>query len=282
MSEREIIASIVSSGFILVFLTELLSGKFKGVSRPWRDGGFMLAGLTAHAAMSTPLIGFLAGMLAIYLLPNQTGALADTNFWLAFGVIFFTQELMHYWLHRLTHEKEWLWKLHRTHHTAENMNTGVIWRYNVFWTLCLPQVWMLPFAIYLGLGLPCVLAGMVTFFGNMLTHTAFRWDLWLRKKMPWSEPAWKIIERVITLPDTHHAHHAWGPGSHLNGNYATTLFIFDTVFGTAKIPNREQKRIGLPKGRNINWAEELFWPVIRKPEAPSTNKTKKAQSKAAA
>ncbi|MGI9278300.1 MAG: sterol desaturase family protein [Endozoicomonas sp.] len=281
MSEREIIASIVSSGFILVFVIELLAGKFKESLRPWRDGGFILAGLSAHAVMSTPLIGFIAGWLVIFMFPNSSGALAETPFWLALGVIFFVQEFMHYWLHRWTHEKEWLWKIHRTHHTAEKLNTGVIWRYNVFWTLLLPQVWMLPFMIYFGLGIPCVVAGMMTFFGNMLTHTAFRWDLWLRKKMPWSEPAWRVLEKVITLPDTHHAHHAWGPGSNLNGNYATTLFIFDTVFGTAKIPNRAQKRYCLPKAKNLDWKEELFWPLIRKPEASLSSNKSKTEQKAA-
>ena len=278
MSEQQIMLAVVVLIFGLGFTLEVLSGKLKGAGRPWRDGGFTLAGILSHGLLAGPIAAGLAGYWAVQLFPDHAGGLSGINFWLAFSVIFVSQEFAHYWLHRLTHEKEWLWKIHRTHHTAENLNMGVLYRYNIFWTMMLPQVWVGPFAIYLGLGMPYVLAVMVTFFVNAATHTAFRWDLWLREKMPWSEPFWRVLEKVVTLPDTHHAHHAWGPGSHLNGNYAVTLFIFDTLYGTAKIPNRRQKRFGLPKARSFHWSEELFWPIVRKSDS-SDRKHKKSSDR---
>ncbi len=282
MSEQLIMLIAVVLIFGLGFTLEILSGKLKGAKRLKRDGGFIIAGLLSHGLLAGPIVAGFAGYLAVSWFPDHAGGLSHVNFWAAFAVIFVFQEFAHYWLHRLTHEKEWLWKIHRTHHTAENLNMGVLYRYNIFWTMMLPQLWVGPFAIYLGVGMPYVLAVMVTYFVNASTHTAFRWDLWLREKMPWSEPFWRVLEKVITLPDTHHAHHAWGPGSHLNGNYAITLFIFDVLFGTAKIPNRRQKRFGLPKGRSYHWTEELFWPIVRKPDPSSGNQNKPSGKKVTA
>ena len=233
-----------------------------------------MAGISAHALFSAPVVGTLSGMLVLQLFPGSSGFFANANFWLAFAIIFVGEEFLHYWIHRYAHTWRWLWKLHRTHHTAENLNVGVLYRYNVFWVLLLPQSWFGAFAFYWGLGEAYVAAILTTYFVNVLTHTTFRWDLWLREKMPWSEPFWSVLEHVITLPDTHHAHHAYGKGAHPNGNYAVTLFIFDTIFGTAKIPNRKQTQFGLPIAKRLHWAEELFWPVVKKPLAPKPPKQK--------
>ena len=129
------------------------------------------------------------------------------------------------------------------------------------------------FAVYFGQAEAYVAAIMITFLTNVLTHSNFRWDLWLRNKMPWGEPLWWVIERVITLPDTHHAHHAYGKSAHPNGNYAVTLFIFDVIFGTAKIPNSRQQQYGLPISPRLHWAEELLWPVVKKPLLPKPVKS---------
>ncbi|NRB38235.1 MAG: sterol desaturase family protein [Pseudomonadales bacterium] len=268
--EQQMLGTVVFIVFVSAFLVELFSGRIHKGDRPWRDGVFTLTGLMAHVLLSGPVVGTLSGLAAVMLFPSSSGALIAVNFWLAFVFLFVAQEFCHYWIHRYAHTWRWLWKLHRTHHTAENLNVGVLYRYNVFWVLLLPQTWFGGFAIYLGLGKPYVAAVLITYFVNVLTHTAFRWDLWLREKMPFSEPFWRVLERVITLPDTHHAHHAYGKGAHPNGNYAITLFIFDTWFGTAKVPNQKQHKFGLPIAKRLHWAEELFWPIIKKPLGPKS------------
>jgi sterol desaturase/sphingolipid hydroxylase (fatty acid hydroxylase superfamily) len=50
----------------------------------------------------------------------------------------------------------------------------------------------------------------------------------------------------------------------MRGNYAVTIFLFDTVLGTARIPRRAQERFGLPGRRD--WKEELAWPLLRRRE----------------
>jgi sterol desaturase/sphingolipid hydroxylase (fatty acid hydroxylase superfamily) len=63
---------------------------------------------------------------------DMAGSLSHIAFWKVFLFIFFTEELLHYWIHRYAHEWRWLWKIHRTHHSAQQLNVGVVYRYNIF------------------------------------------------------------------------------------------------------------------------------------------------------
>ena len=256
-------------GFLIAFGIEWFGGRIKQGARPGRDFLFTLTGMFSQGIVSGALIGALAGYTVILLWGgDMAGSFSHIAFWKAFLVIFFVEELLHYWIHRYAHEWRWLWKIHRTHHSAQQLNVGVVYRYNIFWVMMLPQSWIGAFAIYLGQAEAFGAAILTTFITNLLTHSNYRWDLWLRRKIPWSEPIWWVIERVITLPDTHHAHHAYGKDAHPNGNYAVTLFIYDIIFGTAKIPNCKQVKYGLPISPRLHWAEELMWPLIRRPLLP--------------
>jgi sterol desaturase/sphingolipid hydroxylase (fatty acid hydroxylase superfamily) len=135
----------------------------------------------------------------------------------------------------------------------------VIFRQNVFWAFFLPQTWFTAAALFLGMVEVAFACVLITSTVNLLTHTAYRWDLALRR-LPCMTAVMNLIEKVITLPDTHHAHHGMGRGAYLKGNYAVTIFLFDVLFRTAKIPRARQERFGLPG--SFDWKEELFWPVL--------------------
>jgi sterol desaturase/sphingolipid hydroxylase (fatty acid hydroxylase superfamily) len=201
------------------------------------------------------------GLVFNHLFPHSANRFAGASFWLVFPVYFVVEEFCHYWLHRWSHEKRWLWKLHRTHHSATQLNTLVLYRYNIFWTALLPQAWFGAVALHLGLVDVFIASTLITFTVNVLTHTSYRWDLALRR-IPIMNPLLNALEKVVTLPDTHHAHHGLGRHAHARGNYAVTIFLFDVLLGTAKIPRARQERFGLPA--NFDWREELFWPLVRK------------------
>ena len=208
MSPDILAGVIVFSSFIGIYGLELIGGRIQASPRPWRDAGFTLVGLLSQSILSSAVVGTLAGLLVASLFPANAGAWTGTPFWLAFPLIFVLNEFCHYWLHRAAHEWRWLWKIHRTHHSAQELNTGVLYRYNVFWVLMIPHSWIGVIAVYFGLGSAFIAAVLSTYFVNALTHTSYRWDLWLRRRMPWSEPLWRVLEKIITLPDAHHAHHA--------------------------------------------------------------------------
>jgi sterol desaturase/sphingolipid hydroxylase (fatty acid hydroxylase superfamily) len=258
--------------FILAYGLEFILGRTRASRRPLRDALFTLAGMSSHVVFSSALIAGAAAATASWLWPDSAGALAHIAFFPAFLTIFIVEEFLHYIIHRYAHEWRWLWKIHRTHHSGLDLNVGVIYRYNVFWVLLLPQTWIGAFAVYLGQGWAFATAVLITYCVNVATHSNFRWDLWLLQRCPWLTPFWRVFEKIITTPDAHHAHHAYGKTGHTNGNYAVTLFIFDVLLGTAKLPHSKQSNYGLPISERLHWAEELFWPLVKKPLAPKAKK----------
>jgi sterol desaturase/sphingolipid hydroxylase (fatty acid hydroxylase superfamily) len=247
--------------FGLSILFEIVGGQHRWNRSTLKGSLFALTGIAAHTVVAAPIVGIVLSFVFNYLFPHSTNLLVGTAFWLAFPIYFVVEEFCHYWLHRWSHEKRWLWKLHRTHHSAAQLNTLVLYRYNIFWTALLPQAWFGAIALHLGLTEVFIAGTLITFSVNVLTHTSYRWDLALRK-LPLLNPLFNVLEKIVTLPDTHHAHHGLGKNAHARGNYAVTIFLFDVLLGTAKIPRARQEKFGLPA--QFDWREELFWPLVRK------------------
>lgn len=265
---RETIGWLLPAIFAVMVLAEIAGGHHRWEWRSAKGALFALAGIASHMVIAAPIVAIVLGFVFDHIFPHSANSLAHVSFWLAFPVFFIAEEFCHYWVHRWAHEWRWLWKLHRTHHSAERLSSLVLYRYNVFWTVLLPQAWFGAIALHLGLVQVFAVNVLITFAVNALTHTAYRWDLALRR-LPGMNAVFNVLEKIVTLPDTHHAHHGLGRHAHARGNYAVTIFLFDMLLGTAKIPRARQERFGLP-GR-FDWREELFWPVVRKgllPKAP--------------
>lgn len=260
---------IMISSFALVMLAELLAGRIQGAHRTGRDLGFGLAAFLTQPILTGVIVASIGAWIMRTVFPAQADGLAGVSGWLVFAVVFPLNEYAHYWVHRLAHEKRWLWKFHRTHHSGMDMNATLIYRYNLFWPMLVPQTWIGTVVMYLGHTEAFLAAAMVTYLVNVGTHVSFRWDLALRERFPRTEPFWRVLECIFTLPDAHQAHHAWGSDrAHPNGNYAVTLFFFDILHGTAKLPHDRQLQFGLPISPRLHWAEELLWPLVRKPLLP--------------
>ncbi len=52
-----------------------------------------------------------------------------------------------------------------------------------------------------------------------------------------------------------------------------TIFLYDIIFGTARLPVKRQVKFGLPISPRLPWAEELLWPLARRPLLPKTEKS---------
>ena len=77
---------------------------------------------------------------------------------------------------------------------------------------------------------------------------------------------------MISTPSTHFAHHgltAEDGISHPNGNYGNLLFIWDLIFGTAKITRKYPTKFGAWNQVKEPWYVQLMFPIIRsdKPES---------------
>ncbi len=211
-------------------------------------GGFALAKLAAPGARDALIAWPVLGQLALLLV---------------------CEDMMQYWWHRTSHTVPWLYKLHRPHHNAEYMSVRVVYRNNIFYYALMPSLWISGVLVYLGLGWLYAGYAIVKMAVIIGAHSDVRWDKHLYRNR-FTAPLMWVVERVISTPATHFAHH----GRHADdgitnykGNFGNLLFVWDMLFGTAKITRRYPALYGVENLPPTTAAEQLLWPLVRLPDA---------------
>jgi len=212
---------------------------------------------------------FLASLAA----PDAAGELAALPIVAQLGLFLVFDDMAQYWWHRLTHNVPWLYNLHRAHHDAEYLSIRVVYRNNVFYYLLMPGIWFSGALIYFGLGwvyAVYLVVKMTVIYG---AHSDVRWDERLYR-VRWLSPVMWVVERVISTPATHSAHHgkfADDVATFYKGNYGNLLFFWDVLFGTARITRRYPERMGVENLAPMSAAEQLFWPLAGSPPRSGTS-----------
>jgi len=219
-------------------------------------------------AITQPLAILVTGKLGQWLAPQYKGVLADWPWWAMVGLLILVDDLTQYWWHRLSHSPL-LWPLHRAHHSAEYMSIRITFRNNFFYYLMMPGLWLAGCLLFLGFG-GMVYAGyiVVKLFVILGAHCAWRWDEPLYR-IPALRPLMWVLERTISTPATHWAHHAItnadGIG-HYKGNFGNLLFIWDIIFGSAHISRQYPAQVGLIDDQRFGqerWYHQMFYPLLQ-------------------
>ena len=154
--------------------------------------------------------------------------------WALWIITFILIDLIFYFYHRISHRSRFLWAIHMSHHSSEEMNFFVSFR----------QAWLgpiskIPFFMLLPLiGLEptmIAVAGVISTLWGVIGHTQV-----INKLGP--------LEWVFNTPSHHRVHH----GSNLqyiDKNYGNLLIIWDRFFGTFE-PENEPVKYGMVK--NVN------------------------------
>ena len=215
-------------------------------------------------AITQPAIIFTAALLMSFVAPQLQGALADINIFAAIGLFLILDDMTQYWWHRASHSFSWLYNLHRAHHNAKYMSVRLVYRNNVIYYAMMPGLWLGGFLIYMGLG--WVYAGYIIVKMAVIigAHSDVAWDKPLYK-VKWLSPIMWVVERAISTPSTHHAHHgrhADDPAVHYKGNYGNLLFFWDVLFGTAKITRSYPESYGVENLAPATLGQQLLWPIF--------------------
>lgn len=267
---------------LVVIALEVAAGRYRGLLTT-ENVKSNLASIFGNGC--TRLIAtFIIAHVIDLVLPNYQGTLAAVPLYIGFPVVFVIAEFAFYWVHRWSHEAkgkrhDWLWKLHRTHHSGKYMNVVVTMRQNIFWPFVVPTPWVLGIATFLGLEQAAALT-LITIYGwNLITHADFRWDDVVRRQRRIG-PIFRAFEHVLVSPGIHHTHHGYGRDGGNFRNYAVTLSLLDWMFGTLYIPEGRPWKYGVP-GPQPYWAEDVFFPLVqprkKAPDAASSG-TKLADS----
>ena len=154
--------------------------------------------------------------------------------WAMWILTFILIDLVFYIYHRISHRSRFLWAIHMSHHSSEEMNFAVSFR----------QAWLgpiskIPFFILLPLiGLdPTIIAvaGVISTLWGIFGHTQV-----IGKLGP--------IEWIFNTPSHHRVHHGANE-EYIDKNYGNLFIIWDRIFGTFE-PERANVRYGLVK--NVN------------------------------
>jgi sterol desaturase/sphingolipid hydroxylase (fatty acid hydroxylase superfamily) len=249
--------------------TEVISRRYQNtVHATANDTKLELFMFLSLLAVTQPLAMLVTAKLGAWLVPEYKDVLADWPWWGMVGILILCDDLTQYWWHRLSHSPL-LWPLHRAHHSAAYMSIRVTFRNNFFYYLMMPGLWLAGVLIYLGVGgLVYALYIVVKLTVILGAHCAWRWDEPLYK-IPALRPVMWVLERTISTPATHWAHHAItqkdGVG-HYKGNFGNLLFIWDIIFGSAHITQKYPEQVGLKDDQLFgqeHWYHQMFYPLFQ-------------------
>jgi sterol desaturase/sphingolipid hydroxylase (fatty acid hydroxylase superfamily) len=219
-------------------------------------------------AITQPLAILVTDRLGHWLLPEYKDALANWPWWGMVGILIVVDDLTQYWWHRLSHTPL-LWPLHRAHHSAEYMSIRITFRNNFFYYLMMPGLWFAGGLLYLGVGgIVYALYVVVKLLVILGAHCAWRWDEPLYRIRALHPVMW-VLERTISTPATHWAHHAISNADgigHYKGNFGNLLFLWDMIFGSAHITRKYPSQVGLIDDQKFGqerWHHQMFYPLMQ-------------------
>lgn len=266
MDYRTLIYFAIILGFAVL---ELLTRRFGPLRGSGREGWLDLSFFLSSTAVIGPLVAATLAFVEKRAFPEYAGALAATPVWLQFISFIVFEDMVQYWYHRTVHRVPALWPLHLPHHTAPYMGTRMVYRNGFFYTLLFPNVWLSSALVYLGFGEVFFVYSIIKAVVTIGAHSSLRWDQWLYRYKVLQPLAW-VVERTISTPATHFAHHAASEGDgigHHSGNFGNLLFFWDVLFGTALISRQYPASYGLDRSSpdaNRPWAELMFYPLVRR------------------
>ena len=154
--------------------------------------------------------------------------------WLFWILTFVVIDLVFYIYHRMSHRIRFLWAIHLSHHSSEEMNFAVSFRQAWFGPISkIPFFMVLPL---LGFD-PTIIAaaGVISTLWGIVGHTQIVGRL-------------GFVEWIFNTPSHHRVHHGSNE-QYIDKNYGNLLIIWDRMFGTFE-PEKEKVRFGLVN--NVN------------------------------
>ncbi len=250
---------------LVLGLLEAIGGLYLNDKRTRNDFTIELLSLVTLPTLIQPGIFFFVIFGMSTLFPDLQDYFADTSFWWHIVAFLILDDMTQYWWHRLSHVNRAMWKLHRPHHVVEEMGVLVTYRNAALYYAFMPGIWFSAMLVYMGMGYVYLFYLPIKLTVILLAHSETKWDRFLYKYKILSPLTW-VIERTISTPSTHFAHHgltAEDGVSHPNGNYGNLLFIWDVIFGTAKITRKYPTRFGAWNQLKEPWYVQLFFPILR-------------------
>lgn len=163
--------------------------------------------------------------------------------WLGWFACFLLVDLCYYWVHRLSHEINFVWGFHQVHHSSQHYNLTTALRQPVLHDC----VTWIPYIGLAFIGIPP---------HQYLVHHDMNllYQFWIHTEAIDRLPT--FLELILNTPSHHRMHHGRNPRC-IDTNYAGVLIIWDRLFGTF-IPEYNENN---DKLKNITDSRHKIKPV---------------------
>jgi sterol desaturase/sphingolipid hydroxylase (fatty acid hydroxylase superfamily) len=191
------------------------------------------------------MFGLVTGLIFLFLYEHSTFKF-PANAWWTWVLLFFVDDFVYYWFHRISHESRILWNFHVVHHSSEHFNLSVAGR----------QSWFSGVAHWIFYA-PLMLLGFAPWMFALMHGLNLVYQFWIHTRLV-DRLGW--FEYVFNTPSHHRVHHGINE-QYLDKNYAGVLIIWDRIFGTF-IPETEKPRYGIIKQLNSHnpvWINTHAW-----------------------
>lgn len=270
--ELNLYSKLIPAAVLLILgILEALGGLYFSGKRSKTDYTIELVSLATLPTLIQPGIFLVTFWGMSFFFPNLENYYINLHFMWQVGTFLILDDMVQYWWHRWSHTNMTMWKLHRPHHVVEEMGVLVTYRNAILYYALMPGIWLSGILIYLGLGYVYIFYVTVKLIVILLAHSETKWDRFLYRYKVLHPLAW-VIERTISTPSTHFAHHgltAEDGISHPNGNFGNLLFFWDILFGTAKITRKYPETFGAWNQIKEPWYIQLFFPIFRSKDSRS-------------
>jgi sterol desaturase/sphingolipid hydroxylase (fatty acid hydroxylase superfamily) len=136
---------------------------------------------------------------------------------LAWVLVFIFYDMLYYWFHRISHERQLFWGAHVAHHSSEEYNL----------TTALRQTSMGFFYSWIFF-IPCFVLGVPAEMYFTVAAVNLLYQFWVHtrhiNKLGW-------FDYVFVSPSNHRVHHARN-SCYMDRNYGGVFILWDRLFGT--------------------------------------------------
>jgi len=175
-------------------------------------------------------------------------AVASQSWWLQAIEVVILSDFIIYWGHRLQHKVGFLWRFHKVHHSAEQLDWLAAHREHPLDSIYTVGLINLP-AFILGFPLE-TLAGFIAFRGI--------WAIYIHSNVRLPIGPLRVL---IGAPELHHWHHDLNRDA---GNYANISPLMDLIFGTYVCPDHEPEKFGIKEEFPKSYVGQLTHPLLPK------------------
>lgn len=203
--------------FFLLFLIEKLAERYleRQVIRSLDSVSSFSSGITN---VIKDVLGISIQVITYQWLVQQVAIVQIEATWLTFLIAFVAVDFQGYWVHRWSHEINFLWNRHVVHHSSEDFNLACALRQSISAFVNYFTILLLPAAL---LGVP---PHVIAIIAPLHLFLQYWYHTQLINKMG-------VLEHIIVTPSHHRVHHAQN-SEYLDKNYGQIFIIWDKLFGT--------------------------------------------------